>query len=97
MIQDKLEYQIHNHVMETAKEPKFIVMHPQTWANLVEEVISKDGMAIDRYYPNMKYRGIKVFRSLDLPINDFLTTYKSEDCICGNSKEKISCGYECKK
>lgn len=71
MIQDKLENQIHNVIMETAREPKLIVMHPQTWVDLVKEVISKDGMAINRYDPNMKYRGIKVLRSLDLLEGEF--------------------------
>lgn len=71
MIQDKLENQIHNVIMETAREPKLIVMHPQTWADLAKEVIGKDGMAINRYDPNMKYRGIKVLRSLDLLEGEF--------------------------
>jgi hypothetical protein len=71
MIQDKLENQIHNVIMETAREPKFIVMHPQTWVDLVKEVIAKDGMAINRYDQNMKYRGIKVLRSLDLLEGEF--------------------------
>ena len=71
MIQDKLENQIHNVIMETAREPKFIVMHPQTWVDLVKEVTGKDGMAINRYGTNMKYRGIKVLRSLDLLEGEF--------------------------
>lgn len=71
MIQDKLENQIHNVIMETAREPKLIVMHPQTWFDLVKEVTGKYGMAINRYDPNMKYRGIKVLRSLDLLEGEF--------------------------
>lgn len=71
MIQDKLENQIHNVIMETAREPRLIVMHPQTWVDLVKEVICKDGMAINRYDQNMKYRGIKVLRSLDLLEGEF--------------------------
>jgi hypothetical protein len=71
MIQDKLENQIYNVVMETAREPKFIVMHPQTWDDLIKEVTGKDGMAINRYDPNLKYRGIKVLRSLDLLAGEF--------------------------
>lgn len=57
--------------METAREPKLIVMHPQTWVDLAKEVIGKDGMVINRYDPNMKYRGIKVLRSLDLLEGEF--------------------------
>lgn len=71
MIQDKLENQIHNVIMETAREPKLIVMHPLTWENLAKEVIGKDGMTINKYDPNMKYRGIKVLRSLDLLEGEF--------------------------
>ena len=71
MIQEKLENQIHNLIMETAKEPKLIVMHPQTWVDLVKEVTSKDDIAINRHDPNMKYRGIKVLRSFDLLEGEF--------------------------
>jgi uncharacterized membrane protein len=71
VIQDKLENQIYNVIMETAREPKLIVMHPQTWVDLVKEVTGKDGMAINIYDPNKKYRGIKVLRSLDLLEGEF--------------------------
>ena len=71
MIQDKLENQIYNVFMETAREPKLIVMHPQTWADLVKEVTGKDGLAINTYDPNKRYRGIKVLRSLDLLKGEF--------------------------
>lgn len=71
MIQDKLENQIHNVIMETGREPKLIVMHPQTWVDLVKEVFWKDGMEINRFDQNMKYRGIKVLRSLDLLEGEF--------------------------
>lgn len=71
MIQDKLENQIHNVIIETAREPKLIVMHPQTWIDLVKEVIAKNGIEINIYDPNKKYRGIKVLRSLDLLEGEF--------------------------
>jgi hypothetical protein len=71
MIQGKLENQIHNVITETAREPRTIVMHPQTWENLINEVIIKDGMAINRFESNIKYRGIKVLRSLDLLEGEF--------------------------
>ena len=71
MIQDKLENQIYNVIMETAREPKLIVMHPQTWVDRVKEVTGKNGMAINIYDPNKKYRGIKVLRSLDLLEGEF--------------------------
>lgn len=71
MIQDKLENQIYNVIMETAREPKLIVMHPQTWIDLTKEVFGNNGMYINRYDSNMKYRGIKVIRSLDLLEGEF--------------------------
>jgi hypothetical protein len=71
MVQDKLENQIHSVIMETAREPKVILMHPQTWVDLEKEVTGRDGMAINRHDPNMKYRGIKVLRSLDLLEGEF--------------------------
>lgn len=61
---EKLEIQIHNVIMETAREPRIIVMHPQTWQDLTQEVTE----AID---PNMRYRGIKVLRSSDLGEGEF--------------------------
>jgi hypothetical protein len=66
MIQDKLENQIHKVIVETGRVPKLIVMHPQTWVDLAKEITGKDGMTISKYDPHMKYRGIKVLRSLDL-------------------------------
>ena len=71
MIQNKLENQIHKVIMETAKEPKVIVMHPKTWIDLAKEVEGKHGVSINRYKINMKYRGIKVLRSFDLLKGEF--------------------------
>jgi len=71
MIQDKLENQILNAMMDASREPKVIVMHPKTWEDLVEEIIGKDGMDINRCDHNLNYRGIKVFRSLDLLEGEF--------------------------
>ena len=71
MIQDKLDHQIDDVMIERAREPMIIVMHPQTWVNLVEEVISENSTAINKLSPGMLYRGIKVFRSLDLLEGEF--------------------------
>ena len=66
MLQYKLENQLRNLIRETGRDPKIIVMHPQTWIDLAKEVNDKFGMAINRYDPNLRYRGIKVLRSWDL-------------------------------
>ena len=67
--------------METAREPKLIVMHPQTWVDLVKEVTGKDGMAINIHDTNKKYRGIKVLRSLDLLEGEFEMQYSPQHGI----------------
>lgn len=66
MIQSKLENQIHDKIMETRREPNLIVMHPETWIDLVKEIFGKNGMEVNRQDQNMKYKGIKVLRSLDV-------------------------------
>jgi hypothetical protein len=71
MIQDKLNNQIYNVIKKTAIEPRVIVMHPQTWVDIAKEITGID-IAINRHDPNiMRYRGIKVIRSLDLLEGEF--------------------------
>jgi len=71
MIQNKLENKIHNLIMVKLREPKIIIMHPKTWQDLVKEVTGSYLMAINVYDGDMKYKGIKVLRSLDLFENEF--------------------------
>ncbi len=68
---NKLEDQIHHVIAETGREPSAIVMHPQTWLDLVREGGGHEALAINMYCPSMKYRGIKVLRSLDLLEGEF--------------------------
>ena len=65
-LKDKLNQQLFFHFNETIREPTLIVMHPQTWVNLCDNVWRDESMAIHRYDPSLKYKGIKVLRSLDL-------------------------------
>lgn len=69
--QEKLENQVQVLFMETGMEPKIIVMHPVTWEYLVTEVIEKFSMNISSGDQNMKYRGCKVLRSLDLKEGEY--------------------------
>ena len=71
MIQDKLENQISDVVIQGRRDPKFIVMHPQTWVDLVKEMSGIDGIGLNLYTSGMKYKGIKVLRSFDLLEGEF--------------------------
>jgi hypothetical protein len=66
MIQDNLENEIYAHISQTGKDISLIVMHPQTWINLTKEVFQIDSMEIYRYDPSLRYKGIRVLRSLDM-------------------------------
>lgn len=70
-IQENLENQFIALVLKTRREPTVIVMHPNTWEYLVTEVIEKYSMNISSGDQNMKYRGCKVLRSLDLNEGEF--------------------------
>jgi hypothetical protein len=66
MIQGNLENEIYAHISQTGKDISLIVMHPQTWINLTKEVFQIDSMEIYRYDPSLRYKGIRVLRSLDM-------------------------------
>ena len=67
MIQDKLEDQINSMIKWTGTYPKIIVMHPNTFSNIINEFTS------EKPHPNLIiYRGIKVVRSEDVLENEFI-------------------------
>ena len=66
MIQDNLENEMYAHISQTCKDVNLIVMHPQTWQNLCKEVWSNESMAIYKHDASLKYKGIRVLRSLDM-------------------------------
>jgi uncharacterized membrane protein len=66
MLQEKLENEMYAHISQTWKDINLIVMHPQTWINLTKEVFKNDGTAIYIHNPTLKYKGIRVLRSLDM-------------------------------
>lgn len=66
MIQN-LEYEIRAYIIRTGNHPSIIVIHPLTWQKLCEEVFdSTEIPQIDRHQSNLKYRGFRVLRSLDM-------------------------------
>lgn len=66
MLQDKLENEMYSRIKQNGKYCTLIVMHPGTWRDLIKEVIVSHGTAIRLHDPELKYRGIKVLRSLDM-------------------------------
>ena len=66
MLQGKLENEMYARISQTGRECNLIVMHPKTWQDLFKEVVDSDGMAIYRHDPSLKYKGIRVLRSLDM-------------------------------
>ena len=67
MIQN-LEYEIRAFIIRTGNHPSIIVMHPLTWQKLCEEVWDNVSgiQQIDKHHLNLKYRGFRVLRSLDM-------------------------------
>lgn len=66
MLQDKLENEIYSRIIQTGEGCDLIVMHPKTWQDLIEEVVGSCSIAIRQHDPELKYRGIRVLRSLDM-------------------------------
>lgn len=66
MLKDKLNNLIFIKTGETGRTPNLIVMNPDTWQNILREVISCDSVEIEKNNFLLKYKGIKVFRSQDI-------------------------------
>jgi hypothetical protein len=66
MLQNNLENLMYAHVSQFGERANLIVMHPQTWQNLCKEVWSNDSMAIYKHDPSLRYKGVRVLRSLDM-------------------------------
>jgi hypothetical protein len=65
-IQSRVNNEIYSHVSQTGKGASLIVIHPQTWQDLCIEVIISYCTSINRHDPSLKYKGIRVLRSLDM-------------------------------
>lgn len=66
MIQDNLENEMCSHISQTGKDINLIVMHPNTWKNLCKDVWANESMAIYKHEASLKYKGVRVLRSLDM-------------------------------
>lgn len=69
--QNNLEIAIYSHISKTGKEPNLIVMHPVTWIGLCENFFGMDSIISKEMLSSLKYKGIKVLRSLDITQGEF--------------------------
>lgn len=75
MLQNILEQAIDRHVYRTGTQPVLIIVHPATWQQLREQVFSElANWSIDRHSTSLKYRGIRVIRSVDVQEGIFEVT-----------------------
>lgn len=74
-IQSKLEDTIFSFVANHNRGVEHIVMHPDTWEEVLKEIISSNGSSYHKSTENMKdikYKGIRVVRSTDVEKFKFL-------------------------
>lgn len=62
MVRDKIDQKIYEFHKSHMDEPKGIVMNPKTWNHLLAE----SGIPFIPNDTNLKYRGLKVYRSVDI-------------------------------
>lgn len=63
-----LDNTIHHWVIDNHREPKHIVMHPNTWQYLSSELGMRSNHSL---VVHNKYKGYKVFKSFDIEENNF--------------------------
>jgi len=61
---------IYNWVRENGKDPKHIIMHPNTWQYFISS-LAIQGYLHTVVVQESKYRGYKLFRSFDIEENKF--------------------------
>jgi len=67
----KLEALITIHISKNYRGASVIIMHPMTWKDLTRHIFITDSVAIDTSPIKLKYRSIKVLRSLDVAEGEF--------------------------
>ena len=65
-IRNFLENTMYSRIMQTGKEIDLIIMHPQTWHDLLTESHTGHDIPINPHDPSLKYKGIRVLRSFDI-------------------------------
>lgn len=69
-IRNKLDYEINMFLSLSAKDPGIVIMSPDDWINLVDEL--EDTYIKERLKKNLNYRNIKIFRSVDIEQGNFI-------------------------
>jgi len=49
----------------------FVVLHPETWKKILKELSETSGMLGVSHYPELKYKGLNFYRSLDCEVDKF--------------------------
>jgi len=89
MIQKNLEKEIYSSISKTGKDVGLIVMHPKTWLDLCQDVFANESNAIYSHDVSLKYKGIRVLRSLDMSFGDFeVMTDSKKDSNHGHSFQR---------
>ena len=66
MLREKLENEIYVFISYKGIDPNVIIMHPKTWEQLCTEVWDYYRLEIYKNHIELRYSGIKVFRSFDI-------------------------------
>ena len=61
-----LENTMYARMAQTGREIDLIIMHPQTWHELLDESHISYKIPINPHDPSLKYKGIRVLRSFDM-------------------------------
>lgn len=66
----KIEYSLYEYYKKNITEPSGILIHPNTFDDLVDELREGYDIPTDMNRNDAKYRGIKIFESLQLNKNE---------------------------
>ena len=59
----KIEEKINDYILKTGSDPGFMVIHPKTFSNLIRGLTGVNPLDSTGF---MQYRGMRVYRSLDI-------------------------------
>jgi hypothetical protein len=66
-----LDNVIYNWAIDNHREPKHIIVHPNTWQYIGSQMGINPSMFLHDFTTNNKYRGYKVIRSFDVDEDKF--------------------------
>lgn len=65
-----LDYEFYNHYNTVGRSPLSVIAHPITVKNLYFEILKT--MYLSETITDFKYRGVKIYRSVDIEENKFI-------------------------